>query len=186
MTRRLFFALQPGPELSDALVSRVAPLALQLRGQPVPAGNLHATLTFIGAVADERVDDLRGVAATVRGRPGELVFDAIEVWSEPRILAATATAPGRESAEANALADSLRDASIAAGFTPDIKPFRPHLTLARKVDLAEARRLSWPQEISPGFVVPFERFALMESRRGERGSIYSVVDSWPLYGSDAS
>ena len=48
------------------------------------------------------------------------MFDSIEVWDEPRILAATAS--GHESVAANALADSLRDASIAAGFAP-VRPF---------------------------------------------------------------
>lgn len=184
MTRRLFFALLPGPEQSEELLARVAPLALQLRGQLVPAGNVHATLSFIGAVPEERVDDLRAAATAVRSKPGELEFDALDVWQEPRILAATAR--DHASVEADALADSLRDAAIAAGFAPDIKPFRPHLTLARKIDLTEGRRTSWPQKFLPGFVVLFERFALMESRRGERGSIYSVVDSWPLYESHAS
>lgn len=179
MTRRLFFALQPEPEPAAELIMRVAPLAQQLRAQLVPAGNVHATLTFIGTVADDRVDGLRAAAAKVRGTPGEIVFDTIEIWDEPRILAATA--PHHVSTGAAALAEALRDAAIDAGFAPDIKTFRPHLTLARKVDLAEAGKLSWPRANSPGFVVRFERFALMESSRGERGSIYSVVDSWPLY-----
>jgi 2'-5' RNA ligase len=184
VTRRLFFALLPGTEQSEELLARVAPLALQLRGQAVPAGNVHATLTFVGAVPEERVDDLRGAAAAVRGRPGEIVFDALDVWEDPRVLAATAS--GAVSAEAGTLAESLRAASISAGCVPDIKPFRPHLTLARKIDLAEARKSLWPQKLLPGFVVRFEKFALMESRRGEHGSIYSAVDSWHLYGADAS
>jgi len=30
-----------------------------------------------------------------------------------------------------------------------------------------------------------ENFVLMESRRGPDGSIYSVVESWPLYADEA-
>jgi 2'-5' RNA ligase len=184
VTRRLFFALQPDPDLADALIAGWSPLALQLRGKPVPSSNLHATLTFIGAVPENRVDELRTVARSVRGMPGEIVFDTLEIWEEPRVL--VLTAPHHPSLEAAALAMALRDAALAHGFAPDLKNFRPHLTLARKIDLTVARSLPWPRENSPGFVVRFDRFALMESRRGEHGSIYSVVDSWPLYGTGAS
>jgi 2'-5' RNA ligase len=92
----------------------------------------------------------------------------------------------RHPSGAAALAVALRDAALARGFKPDIKDFRPHLTLARKIDLTAARKLSWPREFSPGFVVRYERFVLMESSRGESGSIYSVVETWPLYGPQAS
>lgn len=183
MTRRLFFALQPEPELAGALLARVAPMALELRGTPVPSTNLHATLTFVGSVPEERLDELRAAAASIRGASGVIVFDTLEIWEEPRVLVLTAP---RHPAEASALAAALRDAALAQGFKPAIKDFRPHLTLARKVDLVAARKLSWPRECSPGFVVHFERFVLMESSRGESGSIYSVVESWPLYGPPAS
>jgi RNA 2',3'-cyclic 3'-phosphodiesterase len=153
-------------------------VAAQLQVPLVPLSNLHATLCFMGGVAPERLDVLRQAAATVRSAPGEIRFDALDLWQTPRILCATTAG---ESREASALADALRDAVVAAGFTPDLKPFRAHLTLARKIDVAEAEKLSWPRVLSPGFVVRFEKFVLMESRRGERGSIYSVIDSWPLY-----
>jgi 2'-5' RNA ligase len=176
---RLFFALQPPAELAGELLEQAKPVAAQLQVPVVPVGNLHATLCFIGAVALERLDALRAVAARVRGRAGELEFDALEVWEKPRILCATTSA--RESPEAIALADALRDAAVAGGFTPDIKPFRGHLTLARKVPLAEAKKIAWPRSLAQGFVVRFDRFVLMESRRGADSSIYSVVDSWPQY-----
>jgi RNA 2',3'-cyclic 3'-phosphodiesterase len=175
---RLFFALLPSAPVGEELLERAAPLIAELGSRPVPVGNVHATLSFIGEVAEERVDALRAAALAVRASPGELCFDSLEVWEKPRILCATAP---KGSAAASALADALRDAAIAAGFTPDIKDFRPHLTLAKKIAVAEAKKLSWPRDISPGFVVRFQKFALMQSSRGEHGSIYSVVDSWPLY-----
>jgi 2'-5' RNA ligase len=176
---RLFFALQPTSEVGAELAERAAPLVTQLQGQPVPSGNLHATLCFVGAVAPERLDALRAAAASLRATRGELFFDALEYWDKAHAL--VVSMPGRESREALALADALRGAAVAAGFSPDAKPFRAHLTLGRKIPHSEARKFAWPREFSPGFVVPFDRFVLMESRRGEHGSIYSVVESWPLY-----
>lgn len=180
---RLFFALQPSPAVSAAILDRAAPIAAQLEVPLVPLSNLHATLLFLGDVPGEKVVALRAVAARVAGRAEALCFDAFDVWEKSRVLCAIAT---QGSPSAAALSDALRDATVAAGFAPDLKPFRPHLTLARKVPLERARTVSWPLEISPGFVVRFEEFVLMESRREEHGSIYSVVDSWPLYGSEGS
>lgn len=175
---RLFFALQPSAEVGARLMEMATPLLTQLQVPPVPLGNLHATLTFIGAVAPERLEALRAAAATVRGAPVTLDFDAFEFWDKPRVLCACTS---RESDAANALSIALRDAAIGAGFAPDRKPFRAHLTLARKISPTASEKISWPQEISPGFVVRCDRFALMESQRAEQRSIYSVVDEWPLY-----
>lgn len=175
---RLFFALLPAPDVGAAIVSTAAPLVASLDAQPAPASNLHATLCFIGPVPAERLEALCVAAASVRGARVELEFDAFEFWDKPRLLCATAS---RESPQANALAVALQEVAASAEFTPDVKPFRAHLTLARKIAPSKAAHLGWPLKISPGFVVCCDRFALMESRRGEAGSIYSVVDEWPLY-----
>lgn len=175
---RLFFALQPTPELGMQLLATASPLLMELGAQPVPVGNLHATLCFIGAVAPERLDALRFAAAQVHARRCEIGFDTFEYWEKPRIVVASAT---HESPVGNSLSLMLQEAASAAGFTPDMKPFRAHLTLARKISPTAAQKISWPQKISPGFVVSGDRFALMESRRGEQGSIYSVIDEWRLY-----
>ena len=175
---RLFFALQPPPELGAPLLATAAPLLVALQSPAVPVSNLHATLSFVGAVAPERLHDLRSAAARVRGAPIELCFDLFEFWDKPRVLIA-GTSQASPAAEALSLA--LHESTIAAGFAPDQKPFRAHLTLARKISPTEAGKISWPQKIAPGFVVRCDRFALMESRRAEHGSVYSVIDSWPLY-----
>jgi len=171
---RLFFALQPTPEQNTALTAQVAPLIVG--AQPVRAENLHATLCFIGALDPQRLDGLRAVAATVHARRVELRFDTLEHWDGPRIVCATTS---EESESARDLALTLSEATIAAGFTPDIKPFRAHLTLARKV----SRDLSvvFPHPLTPSTIVRCDRFVLMQSRRDESGSIYSAVDSWALY-----
>lgn len=75
---RLFFALQPSAELGARLLETASPLCAALKSPPVPAGNLHATLCFIGAVASERLEALRATASQVRASPVELEFDIFE------------------------------------------------------------------------------------------------------------
>jgi 2'-5' RNA ligase len=176
---RLFFALQPSLEQSEALLAQVSPLFAAPGIPAIPATNMHATLCFVGAVAEEKLSALRAAAARVRSGSVSLGFDSLEYWSKPKIICATGAEPG--SASAGALARVLTDEVVAAGFTPDIKPFRAHLTLARKIPAAQAQSLALPRPLQPGLVVRSANFVLMESRRGERGSIYSVVDSWHLY-----
>jgi 2'-5' RNA ligase len=175
---RLFFALRPAFELATGILSTATPLLAELGAQPAPVGNLHATMCFIGPVAPERLDALCAAAAGVRSRHCEIEFDTFEYWEKPRILVAGAS---RESPEANSLSLALQEAASAAGFAPDVKPLRAHLTLARKISPTSANKFSWPLKISPGFVVRCVQFVLMESRRDETGSIYSVVEEWPLY-----
>jgi RNA 2',3'-cyclic 3'-phosphodiesterase len=177
---RLFFALQPAPAQSVTLAAAVAPLVSELGGQAVPASSLHATLCFIGSVAEEQCARLREVAARVRGRSVTLGFDALDFWEKPEILVATAG----ESAPARDLSVAIGAAVLAAGFTPDIKPFRAHLTLARKIKRRVAKEHEWPRVLER-VELRCEEFVLMESRRDAGGSIYSVVESWPLY-ADAS
>jgi 2'-5' RNA ligase len=175
---RLFFALQPALEQNTALMAEVEPLIAQLGSQPAPAENLHSTLCFIGSIEEERLDALRAAAASLRGRPAKLRFDALEYWETPKILCATSS---RDSSEANELAIALGEAAVAAGFSPDIKPFRAHLTLARKISAAQAATVPWPLPLLPPMVLRAEKFSLMSSRREGAISIYSAVDSWPLY-----
>jgi len=175
---RLFFALQPTPEQDSALAAQVAPLIAQLGAQAVPAENFHATLCFVGAIEPARLEALRAAAASLRGRPVRLTFDALEYWETPKILCATAS---RDSSSASELSIALGESVVAAEFSPDIKPFRAHLTLARKISAAQAATVPWPLPLEPPTVMRADKFVLMESRRNDAQSIYSAVDSWPLY-----
>jgi 2'-5' RNA ligase len=178
-TLRLFFALIPDSTQKAELAERAAPLVTSLQAQTVPLENLHVTLAFIGPVAAEKLSQLRDIAAGIRAPHATLCFDALEHWEKPHVLCATAS-DSRVGAAASVLAERLGSASAAAGFSSDNKPFRAHLTLARKVHGAAAAQCEWPRALTPPLIVYFDRFALMQSSRGEAGSIYSVVESWPL------
>jgi len=179
MMLRLFFALQPSLEQNTALIERVAPLVSRLEAQRVPAENLHATLCFIGAVSEEKLERLKSVADAIRGRRATLRFDMLEYWHKARVLCATAVEDSA-SGPAREMAAQLARGAVEAGFSPDIKPFRAHLTLARKVNARLAAEVEWPCALTPPLRVHCQRFVLMRSDRGASGSIYSVVAEWPL------
>jgi RNA 2',3'-cyclic 3'-phosphodiesterase len=178
-TLRLFFALLPSTEQCAALAEQVAPLVTRLNAQRVPAENLHATVCFIGAVPEEKLESLRTAAAGVRAASLTLLFEALEYWRKPGILCATASETAA-TAPAQLLAERLMQGTTAAGFAPDVKPFRPHLTLARKLAAARAAECEWPLVLALPVAVHCDRFVLMQSQRGESGSVYTVVGEWPL------
>ena len=190
-TRRLFFALWPDEEQRDALHSATRKSVRSCGGRPVPAPSLHVTLAFLGGVPEGRVPELDRIARRVAdafpaaGRPLLVSFDRLAYWARPQILCALGTGE-REAAQAvgepseadpagaPALSATLKSETAAAGFSPDLKPFRAHVTVARKVAHA-------PPELALQPVLwRFDAFALIESRTDPVGPIYSVIESYLL------
>jgi 2'-5' RNA ligase len=175
--QRLFFALWPEDEARATLAHATAKAVRHSGGRPVPAANLHVTLAFLGAVPERRVGELRQLAgaqaaAFARDRPIALTFEHYDHFRRAQVLCVLAAAD--DSAAAQPLARALQDASAAAGFNPDLKPFRAHVTVARKVMRATA-----PSALRP-VVWEFTAFALVSSRTEPAGPVYSVVESYPL------
>ncbi len=169
--------------MRDAMAEAVRKAALGSGGRPVLAHNLHVTLAFLGSVPERRLPELAaaaweaaGTARSVAGAsspadPPELLFERLEHWRAARLLCALPAEPPVWAAD---LARRLQDALIRRSFTPDLKPFRPHVTVARKVARASAAA-----EMHP---VPwrFTELALIESRTLPEGALYSVVESYSL------
>lgn len=176
---RLFFALWPDAPAGARLAQATEAAVQASGGRPVPAEQLHLTLAFLGAVPTARLAELLALApvavcaAGLRDEPLALTLGRLERWPGPPVLCVLPVDPP---AALGALARGVVGALGAAGFAPDLKPFRPHVTVARKVVR--------PSEAVP--IVPvrwtFERIALIESRTLERGPVYSVVGTCPLYG----
>ena len=103
---------------------------------------------------------------------GTLVsFDRLVHWAKPQILVALDSAA---LSGAPALAETLKSETQAAGFTPDLKPFHAHVTVARKVAHAH------PAQPLPPILWSTDAFALIESRTEPAGPVYSVIESYLL------
>jgi RNA 2',3'-cyclic 3'-phosphodiesterase len=179
-TRRLFFALWPGEAQQRDLAEAGRTAVLACRGRLTPSENFHVTLAFLGSVAAHRLPDVQRVADEVARMPPHLpirlTFDRIEYWKKAKVLCATASA---SSSAAESLAQAVKSRLVAAGFTPDLKPFRAHVTLARKVPSGTHEQAMHSVRWS------FSSWALAESRTGPAGSLYSVLHSWVLCGESA-
>ena len=132
---RTFFAL----ELGEAARRRAADLAAALRAAPggervrwVREESLHVTLRFLGATEPETLPGLLRCAGEAIGeaKPFELGLGgwlALPSPRRPRVFAL-----GLEPAEPLAgLAADLERAAVAAGWPPEPRPFRGHVTLGR-------------------------------------------------------
>jgi len=179
--RRLFFALWPLASMQQELAAAVGrSLAALDSGRLVPVENLHLTLAFLGAVPEAALQSLEELAAAsartgARETPLEVAFDRIDYWRKAQLLCA---ASQHASVAAGEFAERLKRDLVAGGFAPDLKPFRPHVTVARKVPRA-------PQALAMSRVAwSFSGFALIESHTRASGSLYSVLASWVLCGSE--
>ena len=182
-TRRLFFALWPDAEQRGALAHATRKSVRSCGGRPVPVQSLHVTLAFLGSVPEGRVPELDRIARRVAdafpaaAQPLLLTFDRLAHWARPQILCALGTeepAADTDAASAPALAATLKSETVAAGFSPDLKPFRAHVTVARKVAHAPSALALQP------VLWRFEAFALIESRTDPAGPVYSVIESYLL------
>lgn len=182
--RRLFFALWPDDALRAALVHATRKAVRHSGGRPVAEHNLHATLLFLGSVVESRVSEVAEIGAHAAGEtvvageddssPG-FVFDRIELFQKAHVLVATTSgSSGDGHVVANALVGNLQRETSRAGFTPDLKPFRAHVTVARKVALLKTVLRMEPVEWR------FSAFALVESRTEPEGPVYTVLRSYPL------
>lgn len=168
---RLFFASWPGDALRSALAPRIGALQPAGVGRPQRPDQWHVTLVFLGPVPASRVAAAREAAAQVRAAPCDISFDAVEFWRRPEVL----TLVARElPPPLGSLVDQLRAALAARGFEPESRPYRAHLTLARKVT-----HPALPMAFEP-LCWPVADFALVESITDRAGSVYTPLASWNL------
>jgi 2'-5' RNA ligase len=168
---RLFFALWPTDALRASLEPGIRALQPNGAGRPQRPDQWHLTLEFLGPVAAARLADARAAADAVRAPCCEILLDTVEFWRRPEVLCLVA----RETPPALAdLVAQLRGALAGRGFQVESRPFRAHLTLARKVHQPVA---------APAFAPlrwPVESFALVESVTDRSGSVYTPLAHWRL------
>jgi 2'-5' RNA ligase len=132
---RAFFAV----ELGDAARRAASGVASALRDTPGGDGvrwvrpeTLHVTLRFLGNIDADRIPELaRRVRDELTGiAPFRLELGGVRAFPSPRRPRVIALELAPE-APLSELADAVEQGVVAAGFEPEQRAFRAHLTLGR-------------------------------------------------------
>lgn len=168
-TERLFFALWPDDSIRATIAQRMPEWAGGLAGRWQRPDQWHVTLVFLGAVDAARRGDLQAAADGVTMPPLELQFDRYEYWHKPQVACLVATVTPAPLAQ---FVERLRAAVAMLGIEPELRPYRPHVTLARKVRSAAG------MVVSPPVNWTATGFALVRSNSDPSGSRYEPVHWW--------
>lgn len=173
---RLFFALWP----NDAEAVETADVAKDwlagLEVRRVPQERLHMTLLFLGSVEQRLTGGLIAAAQNEAVKSNELEsfdlkFDKVGCWRRPQVAW---LAPSSPPLALMRLAEGLRSAILDTGLALESGVFRPHITLARKVNKAP--------ESAP--IAPLHwhinGFGLYQSVTHARGPEYTLVEHFPF------
>ena len=171
---RLFFALWP----TDAVRSQLAAAAESYAsfGRAIAARNLHVTLVFLGAVAPQRLAHVLEAGQLMQKLTFDGKFlvhlDAVELWRRSSLICLTA---GQAPPELLTIVARLHAELRQRGFElREHQTFRPHVTLVR--DVARGSKVAGAASV----LWPVDSLALVESKVGQRGSEYTVLEQWRL------
>ena len=174
---RLFFGL----EIPESIKTSVLTVKTDINGARWQSeAQLHLTLAFLGEVKEEQVTLARDNAREIACPPFELEATGLGCFGKeesPKILWAGISPEAKLRELQHILAQRL----ITDGFTLQNPSFKPHITLSRfrtgagsVAELIERYRStrfgSWP----------VQGFALFESTPGQSGSVYTVLERYPL------
>jgi len=170
-TARLFFAAWPAAGVQETLHAVAERARRECGGRPVPQGNIHLTLAFLGNVPRDRLRQIEAVAGSIDGSRCDIEVDRLQYWKHNRILwAGVERCPESLAGLAGKLSAGLR----AIGFKLDDRPYVLHVTLLRNARCAPAER-----SIAP-VAWPIADVALVESVQRGDGRAYEVLRRWPL------
>jgi 2'-5' RNA ligase len=175
---RLFVAIA----LPEDLRARLSELQ-----QGVPAArwvdpdNLHLTLRFIGEADGVQAQDLDAALTQVRAERFEVTLTGVDCFGQGRksraLWAGIAPCP-----ELDRLRRKVEQAARAAGFAPERRKFKPHVTLARFKGDPGYRLHDFLACHAAFCATPFtaQEFVLFSSLLAQTGAIYTPEASYPL------
>jgi RNA 2',3'-cyclic 3'-phosphodiesterase len=169
LAERWFFALWPTAPAARALATAALPL-IHPGARPAHPLDLHLTLHFLGPLSPEQLDAARAAADSITSPPFPLRLDRAGSFPGARVLWCAPSAVPGPLAD---LAARLEQALAVRGLATEPRPFRPHLTLARR--FRGPLRLPWTE--TTDWAV--SEFVLAHGRDG-RVPRYRRVGRWPL------
>jgi 2'-5' RNA ligase len=184
---RLFFAVGVSPQIS----SRLAALQLTL-GQGgcgawlrfAPPEQAHYTLRFLGEEPEERqaAAARAGRATMTLASSFDLVLQSLGVFPDERRAHTLWIGASQGAEQLVELAAALDANLVKEGFSPQDRPFVPHLTLARLKKRIRASSLEalLKTSVEPIGSLRVDRFMLMESRSTGSGVRYVRLEDFRL------
>jgi 2'-5' RNA ligase len=142
---------------------------------------IHLTLRFIGDVDGAAADDARTALSKTTAVPFDLQLEGVGHFGEGRRIRALWFAVA-QNATLVALQGKVERALVGAGFAPESRKFKPHVTVARMGHANHERvaqflgsyALFW----SSAWHV--DAFHLYSSQLSPNGSLYQIEDSYDL------
>lgn len=169
--QRLFFALWPDEAVRRPLAG-VARSAAAGSGRLVPTENLHLTLVFLGSLDKDARDYVETAADGITAGAFELVFTHLGCFPRARVI----WAGTEETPEALVeLVSALRGVMTGCGLRAETRPYRAHVTVARK----SRAPASFRADFEP-VRWHVDAFHLVESQTLAAGARYQTLRSWPL------
>ena len=169
---RLFFALKPEPQ-TCLDIEHWRQRTLPPLNRPVPAGNFHMTLVFLGDVERRKLDPLLAATEQVSAPAIRLRLDQLGYFPKPQILW---IGPGEIPESVTQLVRALRRACHESGLAIESRRFIPHITIARRCHIPPPASAE-----SPAVEIAFDSFCLFESIDGRSGVHYQAISEWPLF-----
>jgi 2'-5' RNA ligase len=165
---RLFIALWPDPAIRDQLRAWRDSFAWPKSAAPVRTQQLHATVHFLGNIPRVRLPELvQGLG--VGFAPFALDLDHAELWRGGIAVLAPNLTPNLVPQPLLALHAALGEALQRLDLPLEARPYRPHVTLARRA----GRELA-PTVPCPPVRWQIDGYALMESKLGASAE-YGIV-----------
>jgi RNA 2',3'-cyclic 3'-phosphodiesterase len=184
---RLFIGIPLSDDTTQELTAAVNRLQ-STANQPAARGNLrwsapdswHITLQFLGSSAPQRYECVTTRLRTLHQSPVSIALGAIGTFDRAGVLFVEINV----SPQLATLQQTVTAATTPCGFTPETRPYRPHITLARRKGKSgdrELRNLKLQIGRQPDLSsFTADSFALYESISTPEGSRYEIRERFSL------
>ena len=159
---RLFVAIQLSDELKKGITGTLHDMKKQgIKGNYVPAQNLHLTLAFLGETDDPGA--VKDALKKISFKPFKLSLAEMGTFGDLLWVGM------KGNQGLSGAAKAVRDALEAAGIDYDREKFVPHITIIRKVSG------NWKQIPAPKGEMMVKQISLMKTTFKDGKPVYSEV-----------
>ncbi len=173
---RLFIAINFTNEVKDNLAKTIKDLRLEsIKGSFTRIENLHVTVAFLGEVAPEKVSDIISVVEENTSCRGPITIEIGGLGKFVRQKECLYWCGVKENEELGRLQQALVNGLKDHHFSVDDKPFKPHITLARRCVMKQGFEESRFAQSIPTMCMRVDGISLMKSERIEGRLVYSSI-----------